>query len=123
MGLMALTLERSKAAPLQLKLDSGFSDPETFCDLITSYIQNVETLEFEELTVIEDFTQVLPYFPQSTPNLLSLKLEHEDDRPEWDPSIDPFGSFPNTLRSLTLSDIPLYPSLLKVRTLTAVPSL
>ena len=52
MGLMALTLERSKAAPLQLKLDLAFSDPETFRDLITPYIQNVETLEFEELTEI-----------------------------------------------------------------------
>ena len=118
MGLMALTLERSKAAPLQLKLDSRFSDPETFCDLITPYIQNVETLDFEELTVIEDFTQVLLYLPYSTPNLRSLKLELEDDRPEWDPSIDPFESFPNTLRSLTLSDIPLYPSFLEIRTLT-----
>ena len=63
MGLMELTLERSKAAPLQLKLDLGFSDPETFRDLITPYIQNIETLEFEELIIIEDLSQVLPYFP------------------------------------------------------------
>ena len=118
MGLMALTLERSKAAPLQLKLDLAFSDPETFRDLITPYIQNVETLEFEELTVIEDLSQVLPNFPQSTPNLRVLKLELEADTPEWDPSIDPFGSFPNTLISLTLSDLPLYPSILKIGTLT-----
>ena len=46
-----------------------------------------------------------------------LKLELEDDKPEWDPSIDPFGSFPNTLISLTLSDIPLYPPSPKVGTL------
>ena len=118
MGLMELTLERSKAAPLQLKLDSRFSDPETFRDLITPYIQNVETLEFEELTIIEDLTQLLPNFPQSTPNLQSLKLELKDDRPEWEPSIDPFGSFPNTLRYLTLSNIPLYPFFLKIRTRT-----
>ena len=114
---MALTLEWSKAAPLQLKLDSGFSDPETFCDLITPYIQNIETLEFEELIIIEDLSQVLLYFPQSTPNLRLLKLELEDDKPEWDPSINPFGSFPNTLISLTLSDIPLYPPSPKVGTL------
>ena len=82
MGLMPLTLERSKAAPLQLKLDLGSSDPETFCDLITPYIQNVETLEFEELTVIEDLSQVLPNFPQSSPNLRVLKLELEADTPE-----------------------------------------
>ena len=117
---MALTLERFKAAPPQLKLDSRFSDPETFCDLMTPYIHNVETLEFEELTVIEDLSQLLPNFPQSTPNPRLLKLELEDDKPEWDPSINPFGSFPNTLRSLTLSDIPLYPSFLKIRTLTGL---
>ena len=93
---MALTLERSKVAPLQLKLDSRFSDPETFCDLITPYIKNIETLRFNEFTVIEDFTQVLPNFPHSTPDLRLLKLEHEADEPGWNPSIDPFGSFPKT---------------------------
>ena len=119
MGLTALTLERSKGAPLQLWLSSvGFFDRATFCDLITPYIQNVETMRLNEFTKIEDLTQVLPNFPQSTPNLRSLVLTREVDTRRWDPSTDPFASFPNTLRSLTSYDAPIYPSFLRLRTLT-----
>ena len=119
MSLIALSLERCKAAPLQLELamrhvGEGFK----FRDLIAPYIQNIETLWFTELVKIEDFARTLPNFPQSTPNLRSLELFTEDDTPEWDPSIDPFTLFPDTLRSLKLTDIPLYPSFLKLRTLT-----
>ena len=118
MALMPLSLERCKAAPLQLELamrhvGEGFK----FRDLIAPYIQNIETLWFAELVTIEDFAQTLPNFPQSTPNLRSLELFTEDT-PEWDPSIDPFALFPDTLRSLKLTDIPLYPSFRQLRTLT-----
>ena len=53
------------------------------------------------------------------PNLRSLDLSkaNDDGVPDWNSPIDPFGSFPNTLTSLHLSDIPLYPSFLKLRTL------
>ena len=118
-GLAILSLERSKAAPLQLFLDIGTlrRDPE-LGDLILSHIQNTETLMFGDFPTIEDLTQTLPNFPQSMPNLRSLTLERSRDDPEWDSSTDPFELFPHTLRSLWLMDIPLYPSFLKLRTLT-----
>ena len=119
MSLMALTLERSKAAPLQLLLVMHHVENELkFRDLIAPYIQNIETLRFAGFGTIEDLAQTLPNFPQSTPNLRSLNLDSDSDRPGWDPSIDPFVSFPDTLTSLKLSDTPLYPSFLKLRTLT-----
>ena len=118
-NLAKLSLERSKAAPLQLQLIGTFiSQGRGLHDLIMPYIQNIETLRFEELTAIEDLTRIFPNFPQSMPNLRSLDLGHWYDQPGWDPSIDPFGSFPNTLRSLSLNNIPIYPSLLRLRTLT-----
>ena len=52
------------------------------------------------------------------PNLRSLVLESSSDHPRWDLSIDPFKSFSNTLRSLSLYNIPLYPSFLRLKTLT-----
>ena len=119
-NLAALTLERSKAAPLHLCVHRPWvADHEAmFCDLITPYVQNIETLGFWDLITIEDLIRVLPNFPQSTPNLRSLELYHEDDESQWDPSTDPFEFFPNALTSLTLYEIPLYPSFLKLRTLT-----
>ena len=115
---MALTLERSGAAPLQLRLRNSTPIRKTFRDLITPRIQNTEILKFWEPTTIDDFTQVFPNFPQSMPNLRLLELEHTGNAPGWDPSINPFGLFPNTLRSLRLYETPLYPSFLKIRTLT-----
>ena len=49
------------------------------------------------------------------PSLRSLTLEWMDN---WDGSIDPFESFPHTLKYLLLGSIPLYPSLRKLRSLT-----
>jgi hypothetical protein len=62
--------------------------------------------------------QTLPNFPRSMPNLRLLELSPQLDRPDWDTSIDPFGSFSHTLRYLSLCNVPLYPSFLKLRTLT-----
>ena len=90
-----------------------------FRKTITPYIQKIEVLQFEELRKVEDLILVLPNFPQSTSNLRSLILAaHDDNTRGWDPSIDPLGSFPSSLRSLELDDIPLYPSFLDIRTLT-----
>jgi len=116
-GLTALSLERSKAAPLRLTLDASRQDP-TFRDLIIPRIQNVVTIWCYSLATVEDFTQTLPNFPRSTPNLQTLELGHVDDEPNWDPSADPFEPFPNTMRSLSLYDIPIYPSFLGSGTLT-----
>ena len=114
---MTLALERSKAAPLHLWIFSPPDLPE-FRDIITPHIQKIETLRFDELTEIEDLTQSLPNFPRSTPNLRSLRLDREVSTPLWDPPADPFESFPRTLRHLRLGDIPLYPSILTLSTLT-----
>ena len=122
LGLAALCLERSKAALLELDLDVYFVAQDLrIRDLIGPYIQNTGLLGFVKLTTTEDFTQTLPNFPQSMPSLRSLEIIHSDDDElsHWDPSIDPFGPFSNTLRSLSLYDILLYPSsFLKLRTLT-----
>ena len=112
--LTALTLERSKAAGLQLRLDPYAAGFHNFCDLIAPYIQNVETLQFGVFDALKQLTQALPNFPKSTPNLRMLELTVMR---RLDASIDPFESFPNTLVSLSLDDIPLYPSFLKLRTL------
>lgn len=127
MGLWALSLERSKGTPVQLALGMSqmrLEPPSELCDLTGPNIQNTESLQFCELNTIEDLTQTFLNFPQSMPNIRSLELldddgdddDHDDDG--WDPTIDPFGPFPNTLRSLALYDIPLYPSFLKPGTLT-----
>ena len=119
MSLMALSLERSKAAPLQLRLTMDDVTPESgFRELMEPYIGNIEILWFAGFATTEDLARTLPNFPQSTPNLRSLELSIDGSVPGWEPSIDPFASFPDTLRSLELIDAPLYPSFLKLRTLT-----
>ena len=113
---MAMILERTKAVPLQLSLPQPQGP--RLRDLLVPYIQNTETLWCYELVAIEDFTQTLPNFPMSMPNLRSLTLEHMIDQPTWDPSADPFELFPNTMTFLSLCDVPLYPSFLRLGTLT-----
>ena len=119
LGLAALSLERSRAAPLYLQLDMSFLRPESeFRNLLTPHIQRTRTLRVEETATIKDLTNVLPNFPQSMPKLQSLDLAHTYDVvPVWDSLAAPLGSFPNTLASLDLHDIPLYPSFLELRTL------
>ena len=115
-GLAVSSLERSKAAPVKLSLDMCDirGDPE-FSFLITSYIQNAETLRINGLSTIEEFTQTLPNFPQLLPNLRLLYLSGCADLGR---SVDPFGSSFPTLTQFSLMDIPLYPSFLRLRTLT-----
>ena len=115
MGLTALTLERSKGAALQLRFDPSTAGAHYFCDLILPYIRNIGTLQFGPFDTLGQLTEALPNFPQSTPNLRMLELTAVGG---LDASIDPFELFPNTLVSLSLDDIPLYPSFLKLRTLT-----
>lgn len=117
--LAALSLERSRAAPLEISLfmDEVREQP-GFTGLLIPYLQNVEILRISELTTVEEMTQTLPNFPHSTPKLRLLELSLSDEGGKWDPSIDPFGLFPPTLSDLSLHDIPLYPSFLEMRTLT-----
>ena len=117
--LTALSLERSKEAPLQIYLDMDqVRETPKFVDLITPYIHNAETLEFVNLKTVDDLKRTLPNFPRTMPNLRSLDLSIQEDSPDWDPTIDPFGLFSPSLRHLLLYDIPLYPSFLNLKTLT-----
>ena len=121
LGLTALSLERSKAAPLHLQFDMSFrTRTPRFCNLIAPHTQRIKTLRVKQISTIEVFTKAFPNFPNSMPNLRSLDLAHTEDRgvPHWDLSFDPFGPLPNTLTSLVLHDIPLYPSFLRIKTLT-----
>jgi len=123
LGLTALSLERSRVAPLHIDFDMSFrTRTPRFCNLIAPHIQRIKTLRVRQIPTIEGFKKAFPNFPQSMPNLQSLNLARTEDEglPDWDLSIDPFGSLPNTLTSLVLDDIPLYPSFLKTRTLTVL---
>lgn len=74
-GLMALSLERSKAAPLSLSLRMNeIGDIPGFSDLIMPHIQKTKTLRINDVSPVEEITQKLPGFPQSMPNLQSLEL-------------------------------------------------
>ena len=116
-GLAAVSLERAKPAPLEITLSTPLArEGRWFSDLLTSHIQNTEILRVHYLSAIE-LKDILPNFPQSMPNLRSLALVARQG-PGWDQFIDPFETFPPSMRYLKLVDIPLHPSLLKHRTLT-----
>ena len=115
--LTILTLERAKASPLQVSfMGEGCTSP---C-VPVPYIQNIGTLSFIDLITIEALRQALPGFPQSTPNLRSLKLR-QARRAVLDRSIDPFELLTPTLGHLELFGVPLYPSILRLRSLTRLP--
>ena len=69
-GLPALSLKRSKAAPLKLHLQMGeIRGVPEFSDLIMPYTRNAETLQAEGILSVEELMQKLSNFPQSMPNL------------------------------------------------------
>ena len=117
--LAALSLQRAKAAPLELWLNSDqLRKKPGFSELIAPYAQNIGTLRFSGLGRIEEFRHTPPNFPQSVPNLRSLVLCAESKDGPWEHFADPFESLTPTLKYLELEWIPLYPSLLRLRTLT-----
>ena len=112
--LMASTLERAKATPLQVTIvpRNGLSSYR----VPARYTQNISTLRFTKFS-IEKLRQAIPGFPQSTPSLRSLWLGFAAEI-VWDRSVDPFESLTPTLGSLELFHVPLYPSILHLRSLT-----
>ena len=110
--LAVLSLERAKAAPLKLTV-SRVGEHHWLLNPLAPCMQNTEALSVECTSAIK--LKELLNFPQSMPSLRSLTLESDDD---WDRSTDPFESFAPTLKCLSLTCIPLYPSLRKIRTLT-----
>ncbi|KAF9784621.1 hypothetical protein BJ322DRAFT_1109331 [Thelephora terrestris] len=111
-GLTELTLERAKTAPLQVTLQTPSP-----CCVPTPYIQSIDTLRYIKLVTMEKLRQAVPGFPRSTPNLRLLRLNSAVGA-VWDRSVDPFESLTPTLRCLQLSEIPLYPAILQLRSLT-----
>ena len=117
--LTALSLERAKAARLDVSVDMRQfrADPRSFGPIIP-YTKNIDTLSIYDLPGIEELALVFPNFPQSTPNLRSLTLYSTYANAKWDRTVDPFKSFPRALKCLGLFDIPLYSSLRNLRALT-----
>ncbi|KAF9786413.1 hypothetical protein BJ322DRAFT_1059468, partial [Thelephora terrestris] len=117
--LMTRSLARVKASRLSVSIDmhSFRVDPGTL-GLLTPYLQNIDSLNVSDLMGIEELTRALPAFPQSTPNLRSLKLHCAYTSAKWNPTVDPFGSLGRTLKRLSLLNVPLYPSILSLGNLT-----
>lgn len=116
---MALvSLQRAKAAPLKITYNMRLDrELPSFPSIITPYLQNTRTLAVYLIPSFREFTGMFPDFPQSMPNLQSLELTLSVGANEHT-STDRFESFVPALKRLSLGYIPLYPSLLGLRTLT-----
>ncbi|KAF9777980.1 hypothetical protein BJ322DRAFT_1222039 [Thelephora terrestris] len=120
----AVSLQRAKAAPLKITLHMPLGSSSH--DIFAPYLQNTRALAIHSISTIEELTKTFPSFPKSMLNLRSLELGHlfDDDESEFQTgsnrSTDPFGSFIPPLEYLLLRDIPLYPSLRGLKTLTEV---
>ena len=115
--LAELSLERVKAAPLTVFL--LFTLDREFADLLLPYVQNIVSLSCVGFLSMEQLTQTLPYFPKSTPSLRSLSLASGSGQADWSHPVDPFDFSTHTaLSELSLSYVPLFPSILSLRTLT-----
>jgi len=108
-------------APLDIHIDMHrFQENNWVVDLLGPKVQNTKSLTvLRPPRRVEDVATTLPNFPQSMPNLRSLKII-KGPVSDWDRTADPFGSFSHSLRCLTLENIPLYPSFLNLRTLTTL---
>jgi hypothetical protein len=121
--LAELSLERAKAVPLTIRLDLGrLKEEPGFFDLLLAHVEDTVSFSCMGFHSIKELTQALPNFPKSMPNLRSLVLGHEAilgvDRRK---PIDPFDfSTHIALKELSLSHIPLFSSILNLRTLTTL---
>ena len=116
-GLAKLSLERCKAASLQLWLEArkGGVAPR-FSHLIKPYVQNTKVLGVDP--GVEKLFQTLRNFLPLMPNLRSLSIFGGVGSGLLDWFKDPCGQLTLPLTYLLSSDIPLYPSFLRLRTLT-----
>ena len=111
-----MSLERAKEAPLVIHLE--FRLERGFLDLLRPHVQSITSLSCEGYSVVEELAQALPHFPESTPKLRSLALEDRSSRTKWG-LVDQFEFSTHTmLKELSLSYVPLLPSILSLRTLT-----
>jgi hypothetical protein len=117
-SLALLSLQRSKAAPLQIDLHLRTKD-RGFIPILLPRIQNIGSLNIHGISSIEELVRVLPGVPRLTPNLQSLTLRGTAFwRAERNQPIDPFVQLTDTLRYLSLDHFPLCPSFLRLRSLT-----
>ncbi|KAF9777649.1 hypothetical protein BJ322DRAFT_1095925 [Thelephora terrestris] len=120
----ATCLQRAKAAPLKITLHMPLVS--SLHDVFAPYFRNVRTLSIHSISSIEEFADTFPAFPRSMPNLRSLVLGQLLDEDGFQIgsnsifSVDPFGPFIPPLEHLLLRDIPLYPSLRGLKTLTEI---
>jgi hypothetical protein len=113
-----LSLERAKAAPLKIYLARFcVEDHRWFPGVFAPYVRNTEVVSVDYALAIE-LKKIHPNFPQSMPSLRLLTLMTLVSDSDRDRSTDPFESFAPILKCLSLEDIPLYPLLRKIRTLT-----
>ena len=112
----AVCLQRAKAAPLNVTLWMPLGSPSS--DIFAPHFKTTRTLTVHSISTIRELESVFPNSPQSMPTLRSLELRGCLDSADWDWSIDPFESFIPALECLVLGDIPLYPSLVGLATLT-----
>lgn len=113
--LVALGLDRSKAAPLKVLLNME-NNHDWFSDLIKPHLQRTAFLQISQLTTFGDLAEIFPDFPQLLPHLHSLEICRSKNYVP--PPDDPFKPFTFHLRSLSLFGISLYQSILNIRTLT-----
>ena len=119
--LMELSLGRCQAAPLELQLSMAqVEEIPRFTALITPYMKNTESLIISNLSTIGRLVRALPNFPQSMPNLriLSLSINPLVDRLEDVSADGPLRGPTPPLTHLSLSYVPLYPSLQHLTSLT-----
>ena len=116
-NLAVLILERAKTAPLEIHLNASDIREGDWLDLLRPNIQNTRSLCVTGLQGVGEVTTAFPNFPQSAPNLRSLKLV-KTGTPDFGQSVDPFGWSAHSLRRLTLERVPLYRSFLNLRNLT-----
>ena len=126
--LAGLSLERAKIVPLTVSLNVDRLKPQHglinllrkpgFLDLLLPHFHNIVSLSCSNFSAMEELTQALPTFPKSMHNLRSLTLTRHG-RAQQSVSPDPFDfSAHKVLRELSLYNIPLSPSILRIRTLT-----
>ena len=117
-SLAALSLERSRTAPLKIYLNLRVENRE-FIDLLLPRILDIGSLRIQGFSSAEELVMLLPDFPLSTPNLRSLSLRGKHGPgSERNQSVDPFEPFGDTLRHLSMYHFHFCPSLLRLTSLT-----